>query len=149
MIRFVFIFILLLSVLSIGLPFDHPLWAPSYRFLRFFGLDVSMTPITVDMSMMTDEHGQLVYAKDFSLELFLENKNIREVFFQELDFYRHKVPLNLYFEILGNGGSMPEGKTYLCRAFSELSPVKVTGFMLKTRKRKDSSRGFNELQKCN
>lgn len=148
MLRFYFISLVLLLVITIGIPIDNPVTQFSYGVMRRFGIDVSMTPITFDMSMMTDEKGELVYEKAFDLKLFLKGANPEIVDTKKLDFYRHKVPINLYYEILGYGGIMPEGKTFMCRAFQEFSQYRVTGFMLVMRKDDQAARGFNELQSC-
>lgn len=148
MLRFYFLSFVLFLVVTIGIPVDNPVTQFSYRLMRRLGIDVSMTPITFDMSMMTDEKGKLVYEKAFDLMIFSNGESPRVVETRDLDFYRHKVPINLYYEILGYGGIMPEGKTFMCRAFQEFSEGRITGFMLLMRKQDQAARGFNELQSC-
>lgn len=148
MIRFYFISVLLISVLSVGVPFENPFTDFSYSFLRRFGIDVSMTPITFDMSMMTDDKGNLVYQKGFDIVIFSENLPPETISIEELDFYRHKVPINLYFEIIGYGGILPEGKRFLCLGLGDVSGKALTGFMLNLKRKDLVSKGFNELQNC-
>jgi hypothetical protein len=139
--------LLLILVLSIGFPIDTPVGDFSYTLLRRFGIDVSMTPITYDMSMMSDEKGSLVYEKLFKVKLVMENGENVVIDSDRLHFYRHKVPLNLYYEILGYGGIIPEGRVFLCRSFQSLVDNTVEGFMLDV-KADQRTKGFNELQNC-
>ncbi len=106
-----------------------------------------MTPITYDMSMMSDEKGSLVYEKLFKVKLVMENGENVVIDSDRLHFYRHKVPLNLYYEILGYGGIIPEGRVFLCRSFQSLVDNTVEGFMLDV-KADQRTKGFNELQNC-
>ena len=148
MLRFSFISLLLICVLSIGIPKDNPVTDFSYGLLRRVGLDVSMTPITFDMSMMTDSKGQLVYEKAFDVVIDDGSEIFQVIQVGDLNFYRHKVPLNLFFEILGYGGILPEGKEFLCRSLNEFSERRLTGFTLVAQSKDQVSRGFNEYQHC-
>jgi hypothetical protein len=148
MLRFSLISLLLICVLSIGIPEDNPLKDFSYSFLKPVGLDVSMTPITFDMSMMTDHKGQLVYEKVFDVVIDTGSEAPQVIKVKDLHFYRHKVPINLFFEILGYGGILPEGKEFLCRSLSEFSNKRLSGFTLVAQAKNEVSRGFNEFQHC-
>lgn len=140
--------LLLISVLSIGIPVETSFGDFSYTFLRKFGIDVSMTPITFDMSMMSDEKGNLVYEKLFKAKVVMTNGENLIIDADKLDFYRQKVPLNLYYEILGYGGVIPEGRIFLCHSFQDLTDKTVAGFMLEVKRTEQLARGFNELQSC-
>lgn len=139
---------LLLSVLSIGLPVETTLGEFSYHLLRRFGLDVSMTPITYDMSMMSDEKGNLVYEKFFKVKLIMTNGETEIIETEKLHFYLQKVPLNLYYEVLGQHGVLPEAKTFLCHSFQDMTDKTLAGFMLEVKQKEQIAKGFNELQNC-
>lgn len=146
--RVILIPLLLVSVLSIGFPVETSLGDFSYMFLRRFGIDVSLTPITFDMSMMSDEKGNLVYEKIFKAKIVMTDNDSVLVDSEKLDFYRQKVPLNLYYEILGYGGIIPEGKSFLCHSFQHMVDKTVAGFMLEVKRKDQLAKGFNELQNC-
>lgn len=107
-----------------------------------------MTPITFDMSMMSDEKGHLVYEKIFKTKLVMTNGETVIIDADKLNFYRQKVPLNLYYEILGYGGIIPEGKTFLCHSFQSLTDKTLSGFMLEVQRVSQVAKGFNEFQNC-
>lgn len=140
MIRFFLIQILLLTVLLIGLPFDIDLKHSAYQLLMRVGLDVAMTPMTVDMAMMKDEEGKILYQQNLSLEIRGESGIGMVVHPEDLEFYPHKIPLNLYFELLGQGHYVPEGKGFICRSLSQFYSVKMTSFQIRG--------GNDELQSC-
>lgn len=129
--RVILIPVLLVMVLSIGFPLENPVGNISYEILRRVGLDVSMTPITVDMAMMRDNEGKNTYQKEFQVILLTRAGNTLTVNPLDLHFYRHKIPFNLYFEVLGMGGVMPEGKIFLCRSLEEFSGDEINTFSLK------------------
>ncbi len=145
--RVVLIPLLLISVLSIGFPVETTLGDISYSMLRRIGIDVSMTPITSDMSMMSDEKGNMIYEKHFKVKLVMNDDTSVVIDSDKLHFYRQKVPLNLYYEILGFGGVIPEAKVFLCHSFQSLVDKTVAGFMLEV-KTDQHAQGFNELQNC-
>lgn len=146
MLRLIFISFLLVSVFSIGFPVDNPISNFTYVVLRRFGLDVAMTPITYDMSIMTDDENEVIYQNP--LDIVVVTRSDERMILNDLDFYRHKIPLILYFEILGYGGSLPEGKVFLCRSLGEVVKSQLSGFMLKLRRTREIRKGFNEFQAC-
>ena len=147
MYRLIFIILLLLSVLSIGVPFPNPVSDFVYIPLRVLGIDVAMTPMTVDMSMMRGLDNIPMYKKKLGMKLFLDDGNSLELKPEELDFYHHKMPLILYYEVLGHGAYMPEGKVYLCRSFEFITNKKVSSFLL-LKDGADEQYLSQEIQRC-
>ena len=147
MYRLIFIICLLISVLSIGFPISNPLSDFVFIPLRILGIDVSMTPITTDMSMMSDANNVPLYKTNLGLTIILKNGTVRDISPRELDLYDHKIPIILYYEILGYGGDMPEGRAYLCKSFTALTENMVSGFFLWT-KSEHARYGLNEIQEC-
>ena len=147
MYRLIFIICLLLSVLSIGFPISNPLSDFVFVPLRILGIDVSMTPITSDMSMMSDSEDVPIYKTNLGLRIFLKNGKVRDVYPRELDLYYHKLPIILYYEILGYGGDMPEGRAYLCHSLTTFTDDKVSSFFLWTEK-EHARYDFNKIQEC-
>ena len=140
--------VLLLSVLSIGFPWSTPYGDLSYSFLRKIGLDVPMTPMTVDMAMMSDANGKFVYEKVLKLKVYDGLKHSLIVDPKVLNFHLHKIPLILYYEVLARGGNMPEGRVFICRSLSDLMNFEITGFEINAEFRDQVSKGLNELQSC-
>lgn len=146
MVRAVFITVILIMALSIGFPVSTALGGWSYLFLRQFGLDVSMTPMTVDMAMMLDQNDRPLY--ETTIDLIVETKEGQQYIpSQNLNLYHHKMPMNLYFEIIANGGTFPEGRVYICRGLENLMKKRITSFMLQV---KDESLDgvYNDPQYC-
>ncbi|MFL5786337.1 MAG: hypothetical protein ACJ76H_17090 [Bacteriovoracaceae bacterium] len=144
--RPVLVFFILVGVLLVGLPFGPS--DEAYLFMRKFGLDVSMAPITVDTSMMTDELGRPSYDKSAQLRLFTANFTF-DVNHRKLDFYLHKIPLHHYYEFRGYGQEMPEGSFFLCKSLAKFFPEEaLTGFSMVTNSPDDKGMGFNEIQRC-
>jgi hypothetical protein len=81
-------------VLSIGFPISNPLSDFVFIPLRILGIDVSMTPITTDMSMMSDANNVPLYKTNLGLTIILKNGTVRDISPRELDLYDHKI-LNL------------------------------------------------------
>lgn len=147
MYRIILINLLLLSVLSIGFPIPNPLSELTFAPLRFMGIDVSMTPITTDMSMMTDAKNTPLYKKKVHLRLHFDDGTFVDVLPKDLHLYLHKIPIILFYEILGFGGDMPEGRVFLCRSFQRLVDKKITNFSMWTEEKNDRQ-GLNKYQEC-
>lgn len=148
MYRFFFILLILIGVLSIGFPVKNPLSDIVFIPFRILGIDVSMTPITADMSMMSDSEGSSIYKIDFGIKLQFVNGTEKYLDPNDLDLYLHKLPTILYFEILGYGADMPEGRKFLCNSFGILAKNTVQSFIITT-KEPYKRIGFNEHQNCN
>ncbi len=138
---------MLLSVLSIGIPIPNPLSNVVYEPLRLLGIDVSMTPITTDMSMMTDAKNIPLYKKKVHLRLHLDDGTFVDVLPNDLHLYLHKIPIILLYEILGFGGDMPEGRVFLCRSLQRLVDKKILNFTMWTEEKNDRQ-GLNKYQEC-
>jgi hypothetical protein len=134
-------------VLSIGLPFSNPLSDFVFVPLRIFGIDVSMTPLTVDMSMMSDAKNVPIYRTDLRIKVFSKDGGLIDLKPSDLNLYLHKLPIILYYEILGQGGDMPEGRVFLCRSFEKLLNKKISSFLIWT-DIKHAQFGFNQNQEC-
>jgi hypothetical protein len=147
MYRLIFIILLLLSVLSIGIPFPNPLSDFVFIPLRVLGIDVAMTPMTVDMSMMRDLDNIPMYRKKLGMKLFLEDGKKIVLRPEELDFYHHKMPIILFYEALAKGAYMPEGRAYLCRSFEMIINKKVSSFLL-LKDGADEQYLSHEIQRC-
>lgn len=130
MFRLIFISFLLMSVLSMGLPFNVNLPLLSYDTLRMFGLDVAMTPFTVDMYMMMDKNNIPIYKSEIGLRVYSENGVVKELDPQDLDLHLQKVPLNLYYELLSSRINLPETKFFICKSLKSRFKIPLTGFEL-------------------
>ena len=147
MYRLIFIICLLISVLSIGFPISNPLSDFVFIPLRILGIDVSMTPITTDMSMMSDANNVPIYRTDLRIKVFSKDGGLIDLKTSDLNLYLHKLPIILYYEILGQGGDMPEGRVFLCRSFEKLLNKKISSFLIWT-DIKHAQFGFNQNQEC-
>ncbi len=145
--RVIFIPFLLLCVLSIGIPWDNPLGIFSDRVLIKAGLDVGMTPLTIDMSMMSGEEDRPLYEKELTLTLLESDGKHLDVNPYRLHLYRHKIPMILFFEAVSRGGVATEISAFLCRSFEDFSKNSITGFRLSTKSGKHLQ-GFDEFQNC-
>jgi hypothetical protein len=143
--RLAFVFLVITLVLMVGLPFGPS--DDAYFLMRNFGLDVSMAPLTVDTSMMTDNQGRSSYDKKVRL-IVTDDSGSVTVDPKSLHFYRHKIPLHHYYEFAGYGQEIREGKIFLCRAFQQFVKNKVQSFVMSTGEDTDKEMGFNEVQRC-
>lgn len=143
--RLAFVFIVLISVLMVGLPFGPS--DDAYFLMRNFGLDVSMAPLTVDTSMMTDNQGRSSYDKKVQV-IVSDESGSTVVDPKRLQFYQHKIPLHHYYEFAGYGQEIVEGKIFLCRAFQQFLKNKIQSFIMSTGEANDTEMGFNEVQRC-
>jgi len=143
--RLAFVFHVLIFVLMVGLPFGPS--DDAYFLMRNFGLDVSMAPLTVDTSMMTDNLGRSSYDKKVRV-IVSDESGSTVVDPKKLHFYRHKIPLHHYYEFAGYGHEIKEANIFLCRAFREFTGSKIRSFMLSTGEAQDKEMGFNEPQHC-
>ncbi len=143
--RLAFVFLVLSFVLLVGLPFGPS--DDAYFLMRNFGLDVSMAPLTVDTSMMTDNQGRSSYDKNVRLVVSdgIEKVTVAS---EKLHFYQHKIPLHHYYEFAGYGREITEGKIFLCRAFQMFLKNKIQSFVMSTGEPLDTEMGFNEIQHC-
>ncbi len=147
MVRVIFIFSLLCCVLSLGLPFENILGDLSYKYLQLMGVDVNMTPFTVDMSLMIDKKKTPIYESDTELIASLTSGEERVIPANKLGLYHHKLPIILYFELVGNGKFVPEGRNYLCNSIQKNIGEKITGFFIRSKKFYDQSI-INKIQVC-
>ena len=144
--RPIMVSIILLLVLSVGLPLE-PVSSIAYEILSPIGIEVSMAPLTYDTSIMLDRDHTPIYQKDLKLTI-VDKEGERKIPLRILDIYRHKIPVHLYYEIIGWGGSMNEGLHYMCQSLRYFSRGSIIGFHLSTGSPRDEEMGFNELQKC-
>lgn len=133
-----------------GLPFGplESLSERAYESLLPLGLDVSMTPLTYDMSMLTTENSQN-YSKKHNLILF--SGHLRTTISPgELKLYNHKIPIILYYEMLYYGMDVVENRYALCNQFQTFLKTKITGFQLfqEELEGNDLYKGFNEIISC-
>ena len=143
--RLAFVFLVIIFVLMVGLPFGPS--DQAYLLMRNFGLDVSMAPITVDTSMMTDNQGRSSYDKKVQL-IVSDDSGPVTIDPRHLHFYQHKIPLHHYYEFAGYGQEIMEGKIFLCRAFQQFVKNKIRSFVMSTGETNDTEMGFNEVQHC-
>lgn len=76
----------------------HFLW----RGLVPVGMDVSMTPLTADMTLMLDQNEKAFYQRQITFEV-LESEAWRKISWNQLSFYGVRVPLLLMLELVEGG----------------------------------------------
>ena len=133
-----------------GLPFGPLEGLSIWIYKRFLplGMDVSMTPLTYDMSMLTT-NGFPVYKKTIDITLFSNNSKTT-LHPKKLKLYNHKIPIILYYEMLIYNLDIIETKYAICNQFQRFLDTKITGFKLSQKGiGKDKLyKGFNETIVC-
>lgn len=142
--------LLIITVLSVGLPIE-PISNWAFEFTKYAGIDIPMTPLTSDMAMMSDFSGKTSYEKKLSLVVYSEGIRI-QVDEKNLLFYKHKIPLHLFFEVIADGEMSEEGQHYVCSMLKEYAPKnKITAFELisNNKDKQNELMGFNKKRTCN
>jgi hypothetical protein len=113
--RSVFISLLLGAVLSIGVPLEPFLsWSNRLQpWLEFLGIDVSMTPITYDMTM-----GNGFEKKKIDLIVKMANGDQHVINVSRLNLYKVKLPVLLLLELYEYGVDAPELRGFVCHSLS-------------------------------
>lgn len=102
MARLIILTFLLICVLLVGLGKGplRPLSSSIQQQLEPWGIDVSMTPITADMTMMRDSTNSLnLYQTAPKIIVINKDSSLFSISPQELELYQFKLPLILYLEL--------------------------------------------------
>ena len=146
--RLLAVTIVLLAILSLNFT-EGEVFRRTYQGLQTLGIEVSMTPLTFDMSLMTDGEGKSTYGKSLVLRVRTSQGTELSVDPRRLDFYRHKIPLLLFQEALSYGGQMPEGRSFLCASLGEFASDGIAAFgLFEGQGRRQSMRGLDEFHNC-
>jgi hypothetical protein len=110
------LFILLISLIFISAHFDHPYLFGLWRGLHAVGLDISMTPITIDMSVFNSHlKPQEFYSRSFLIGYTDQKGQEHEIDFSDLKLHFHKLPLLLMLEQVQWQGNEREHLRVFCR----------------------------------
>ncbi len=116
MLRLSILSLYLLLVSAIGLtfgPFENTAYQ-LYNIFSILGTNPSFTPVTVDMSMMTNKEGDNNFSKPLQLIAYQSDESWRVLLPNELDLYRHKIPIILLLEQAADGVDLVEARYALC-----------------------------------
>ena len=141
---------LLFCVLTVGTPgpFFEKLRESTFDPLMQLGIDVSMTPITTDMSMMTDADSEVIYTKDVEI-LVHRGEEIVQIEANEMNLYEHKIPIILHYELVDAGLEMKESRYFLCQRLAHIRNLeKIDGFSLRINGLRFNLHGVGKVQSC-
>ncbi len=148
------LFIVVVSVLLIGLPYGpfKSLSGFLQNKLEPFGIDVAMTPITADMTMMMDRTEVMnLYQTNPQVDLLTNVQKIRMAG-KSFDFYQFKLPAMLYLELYANGLRCRDVLWSVCHNLREKEPD-TRGFVINLGELGEENsflekQGFNIEHKC-
>ncbi len=129
---------------------DHPWLDRLWTGLAVLGLDISMTPVTVDMSLLSSSSDEAVYLRDLKLALLQSDQSEAiSLDLRGLDLHKEKLPLLLMLEFFHSRSSYELYKRAFCRTMTRRFP-KTTAFELIARPlhQNDPSIGLNRIYPC-
>ena len=96
-----------------------------WKALVSVGMDISMTPLTADMTLMLGPDQNFIYQRNMNFEIFDGEKWIR-VPWDQLGFYEVRIPLLLMLELIEGGVSIRGHAHAICYQ------MKNKGFQIKS-----------------
>ncbi len=121
MLRLSILSLYLCLVSAIGLTFG-PFEDTAFQLYNIFstlGTNPSFTPVTSDMSMMTNEKGSNNFAKPLQLIAYQSAESWRVFLPSELDLYRLKIPIILLLEQAAEGIDLKEARYAICHQLAK------------------------------
>lgn len=119
------------SVIVISAHYDnYVLW----RILVTLGIDISMTPLTVDMMYMSESRiSPRKYEDEYSI--FWKSNDDEGVFaMNDLDFYEFKIPLHLMMELVLNNVRVDGHVDAVCRSLKRKTGKTITFWKIQGQK---------------
>ncbi len=122
--------------------------SPFYDALNLIGINVPLTPFTVDMSLMVDSKGMSYYQREF--ELIYESINKKEkIDVKNLGWYEFKSPFQNLYECKQGRLRCDHLISYICRYLSSYTNEKVISWSIEDKSKKTlHDKSFNEVFSC-